>query len=52
MLFRSGTGGMITKILAAEIAKENNVKTVICNGENPRIVEEIMSGKIDGTIFM
>lgn len=47
-----GTGGMITKILAAEIAKENNVKTVICNGENPRVVEEIMSGKIDGTIFM
>lgn len=47
-----GTGGMITKILAAEIAKENNVKTVICNGENPKIVEEIMAGKINGTIFM
>ncbi len=49
---KRGTGGMITKILAAEIAEENNVKTVICNGENPKIVEEIMSGKIDGTIFM
>ncbi len=47
-----GTGGMITKIIAAEIAKENNVKTVICNGESPKVIEDIMSGKIDGTIFM
>ena len=47
-----GTGGMITKIYAAEIAKEHNVKTVICNGENPKVIEEIMSGKINGTIFM
>ena len=47
-----GTGGMITKILAAEIAKESNVKTVIANGEEPQIIQEIMSGKIDGTIFM
>ena len=47
-----GTGGMITKIIAAEIAKDHNVKTVISNGENPKNIEDIMSGKIVGTIFM
>lgn len=47
-----GTGGMITKIIAAEIAKKNNIKTIICNGENPHILSDIMSGEIEGTLFV
>lgn len=46
-----GTGGMITKLTAAKFGLENGIKTVICNGSNPKILEDIMKGKIDGTIF-
>lgn len=46
-----GTGGMITKISAAEIATAAGVDTVIANGENPAILYDILDGKKVGTLF-
>lgn len=46
-----GTGGMFTKVLAAERALEAGVWTVVCNGENPTILYDIIDGKDIGTLF-
>ena len=46
-----GTGGMYTKVLAAERASEHGVSTVVCNGENPTILYDIIEGKDVGTLF-
>lgn len=46
-----GTGGMITKILAAEIAKSCGTQTVIASGEHVEILREILEGKTIGTWF-
>lgn len=47
-----GTGGMATKIAAAELATAHGVGMVITNGENPDILREIMDGRIKGTVFL
>lgn len=47
-----GTGGMATKIKAAEIATEAGTHMVIAHGENPEILEDIVKGKEIGTIFL
>jgi len=47
-----GTGGMITKISAAEIATEAGVNMIIANGEDPRILYKICEGKQVGTLFL
>jgi len=47
-----GTGGMATKIAAAELATENGVCMVIANGEDPDILRDIMDGRIRGTVFL
>ena len=37
-----GTGGMETKLIAAEIATETGVTTIINNSKNPRVISEII----------
>ncbi|MBQ7876290.1 MAG: glutamate 5-kinase [Clostridia bacterium] len=46
-----GTGGMITKLYAARIASEANIKTIVCSAEEPRDIYEIFEEKEIGTIF-
>lgn len=46
-----GTGGMTTKIEAAEIATGAGIDTVIACGENPEILYDIIEGKPRGTFF-
>ena len=48
---RFGTGGMMTKIHAAEIAGAHGIHTIVTNGENPGILYDIFDGKVEGTIF-
>lgn len=46
-----GTGGMATKITAAEIAGEAGVRTVITEGRSPVNIERILAGEALGTQF-
>lgn len=46
-----GTGGMITKIHAAEIATQAGISTVIMNGSDPTDIYKLVDGKQIGTIF-
>lgn len=46
-----GTGGMQTKIHAAEIATAKGTHMIVTNGERPDILYDIFDGKIEGTIF-
>lgn len=47
-----GTGGMITKLQAAELATENGVDMYIANGSTPEILYDIVLGKPAGTLFV
>lgn len=47
-----GTGGMATKISAAEIATEAGVRTVITDGRMPENILKILAGESLGTQFM
>jgi len=46
-----GTGGMITKIKAAEIATQNGINMIIANGAKVEELYEIFEGKTIGTLF-
>lgn len=46
-----GTGGMITKINAAEIATSYGIPMLIINGEDPLKLYDILDGKHIGTYF-
>ena len=46
-----GTGGMITKVNAAEIAKEAGIPTIVMNGKFPRQLYDLFEGKLTGTLF-
>jgi glutamate 5-kinase len=46
-----GTGGMITKISAAQIATGAGVRTVITRGQTPRNLLKILAGEAIGTQF-
>jgi glutamate 5-kinase len=46
-----GTGGMIAKINAAEIATSAGIPMLIINGEDPFILYDILDGKHIGTYF-
>lgn len=48
---RWGTGGMVTKITAAEIAIGAGVRTVIMEGSKPENLNAILQGKPIGTQF-
>ena len=47
-----GTGGMMTKLHAARIAAEAGCDMVIANGDDIYIINEIMEGKMVGTLFL
>ena len=47
-----GTGGMRTKIQAAEIAARSGVKVVIASGRNPEVIELTLAGQAVGTCFL
>lgn len=48
----SGTGGMRTKIQAAEVATNSGVAMVIADGRHPNVIVEIVSGRPVGTEFL
>lgn len=48
---RWGTGGMVTKISAAQIATGAGVRTVITQGRSPQNLERILNGESIGTQF-
>ena len=47
-----GTGGMATKLRAAQIALDAGIDMVISNGTNPEILYDIVDGKEVGTRFI
>ena len=48
---RVGTGGMATKIKAAQIACDGGCDMVIANGKDPAVLYEVLDGKDVGTKF-
>lgn len=46
-----GTGGMVTKITAAQIAAGAGVRTVIMQGTSPHNIERVLQGEVIGTRF-
>ena len=46
-----GTGGMVTKLRAAEICLSCGCDMVIANGRNPNLIYDILDGKQVGTTF-
>ena len=47
-----GTGGMKTKINAAEIATKAGVDTVIMNGRDPEKLYDLFANEPVGTVFL
>ncbi len=47
-----GTGGLITKLHAAQIVTQNGIPMFIINGENPEILYDLFEGRHIGTYFM
>ncbi len=47
-----GTGGMVTKIQAAQIAMEAGIDTVVTNGSNPEDIYRLIKGERIGTLFV
>jgi len=46
-----GTGGMATKIKAAEIVVTENASMIIAEGSEPNIISDILEGREIGTLF-
>lgn len=46
-----GTGGMITKVHAAEIATNAGIPTVVMNGTAPQDIYKLIDGRQTGTFF-
>jgi glutamate 5-kinase len=46
-----GTGGMATKVIAAQLAKDKGIDTIISSGENIDQLFEILDGESIGTWF-
>ena len=49
---RRGTGGMKTKLQAAELAISHGIDTTVTNGKNPEAIYEILKGNSAGTLFV
>ncbi|MHC5375180.1 glutamate 5-kinase [Enterococcus sp. LJL120] len=47
-----GTGGMRSKLKAAQRVLENDSAMVLANGKQPQIIFEILAGKTIGTLFV
>lgn len=48
---RRGTGGMRTKIEAADLATSNGISTIVINGRDPSGLYDIVEGRKAGTLF-
>ena len=48
---RRGTGGMRTKLQAADIATAQGIDTVVTNGKDPAILFKVVAGESVGTLF-
>lgn len=46
-----GTGGMMTKLQAAQLATRSGTRTVIVSGKEPNVLLRLMAGEILGTTF-
>lgn len=46
-----GTGGMITKLHAAQIATAEGIPTIVMNGADPKRLYDVVEGKPCGTFF-
>lgn len=46
-----GTGGFITKLVAAELCMDAYIPMIITKGDNPSILYDIVNGKPVGTLF-
>jgi glutamate 5-kinase len=46
-----GTGGMVTKIEAAQLASRSGVTTIIAAGREPNVLTRIIAGEEIGTRF-
>ena len=49
---RRGTGGMKTKLQAAEFATSNGIDVIVTNGKNPKILFDITDEQEIGTLFV
>lgn len=49
---RRGTGGMRTKLQAADLATAQGIDVLVMNGKNPEALYDIMEGKKVGTLFV
>ena len=47
----AGTGGMKTKLEAAEKCTQSGIQTLIVNGRKGDVFNHLLSGKVQGTIF-
>jgi len=47
-----GTGGMNTKLIAAQIATKSNVDMIIANSKDIGVLHRILAGKKEGTLFV
>jgi glutamate 5-kinase len=45
------TGGMVTKLLAAEMVTSSGIPMVIANGRDPNVLQRILEGEDVGTLF-
>ncbi len=46
-----GTGGMLTKLHAAQIAMDAHIPTIVMDGAHPRKLYDVLEGNICGTLF-
>ena len=49
---RRGTGGMRTKVQAADLATSAGIDTLVVNGKDPAILYDVMDRKHVGTLFV
>lgn len=46
-----GTGGMTTKLIAAEMVNKEGIDMIIANSNTPYVIQKIKDGEVVGTIF-
>ena len=46
-----GSGGMRSKVVAADMATAAGIETVICNGEREGVLARVLAGEHEGTLF-
>jgi glutamate 5-kinase len=49
---RFGSGGMVTKIQAAQNAARSGVATVLCHGKTKNVLQKLINGERLGTLFV